>query len=209
MKKIGRLHVLTDTVLQSRFTHAELAGFAIAGGADTIQFRQKQGPTGELIEVARNVKRLCAQAGGTFIVNDRLDVALSVGADGVHLGWHSMPVREVRRLIGDDMLIGKSVHNIEETSGAVEDAVDYLFASPVFHTPSKAGLVPILGLDGLQAIRAATDLPIVGLGGIDGSNAADVIGAGADGVAVIRAILQSPNPEAAAKDLAEAVAGRR
>jgi thiamine-phosphate pyrophosphorylase len=197
MKKIGRFHVLTDTVLQSRFTHAELAGFAIAGGADTIQFRQKQGPTGELIEVARNVKRLCAQAGVTFIVNDRLDVALAAEADGVHLGQQDFPIPMGRDILGKNRIIGGSAATLEEAQKCLAEGADYVGFGPVFPTSSKDDAGPVSGIELLKQVVRALSVPVIAIGGISAENTAEVLRAGAHGIAVISAVCCRRNPEQA------------
>ena len=114
MKRIGKLHVLTDTVLQNRFSHIELAIQAISGGADTIQFRQKNGSTKELIEIATKMKHVCSEMGAAFIVNDRIDVAIACEADGVHLGQDDFPILLARKLLGENRIIGGSAGTPEE-----------------------------------------------------------------------------------------------
>jgi thiamine-phosphate pyrophosphorylase len=113
MKKIGVFHVLTDTCLQNRFSHLELAELAIAGGADTIQFRQKEGSTREMIRTAEALQALCKRAGAAFIVNDRVDVAIASRADGVHLGQDDFPIPLARKLLGEGAIIGGSAGSLE------------------------------------------------------------------------------------------------
>ena len=174
---------------------------ALGAGVGAVQLREKQAATRELFDLARMLRVVTRRYDALLLINDRADVALAVEADGVHLGWQSMPVDQVRRLVGGDRLIGKSVHNLEEARAAAADGVDYVFAGPVFDTPSKAGVVPTLGLDGLRAICREIDLPVIGLGGIDSSSAAEVVATGARGVAVIRAILAAADPAGAAAGL--------
>ena len=126
MKHIGKLHILTDTVLQSRFSHMEITRLAIAGGADTIQYRQKSGSTREMIEIARNMKRLCSETGVTFIVNDRLDVAIAAEADGVHLGQDDFPIPMARELLGEGRIIGGSAAALDEARKCLSEGADYV-----------------------------------------------------------------------------------
>lgn len=184
---------------------------ALRGGVRTVHLRQKDATTRNLYDMAASLRTLTRRHDALLIVNDRVDVALAAGADGVHLGWQSMTVPIVRKLMESETaqrdrapLIGKSVHNPEEARRAVEEGADYLFAGPVYDTPSKAGLVPTLGLSGLREICSEFDVPVVGLGGIHEGNVADVVRVSATGVAVIRAILQADKPEHAARDLLRA-----
>ena len=130
MKKIGSLHVLTDTVLQSRYSHLELARLAIAGGADTIQYRQKIGSTREMIDTALDLKGLCASLGATMIVNDRVDVAIASGADGVHLGQDDFPLDRARDLLGPDAIIGGTAKTLDQVRKAASEGADYVGFAP-------------------------------------------------------------------------------
>lgn len=181
---------------------------ALGAGIRAVQLREKHATTRELFDLAQSLRAITRRHGALLLINDRADVALAVEADGVHLGWQSLPVAAVRRLVGPERLIGYSVHNRREARQAVEESADYLFAGPVFDTPSKAGLVATLGLDGLRDVCHAFDVPVVGLGGIDPSNAGAVIEAGAVGVAVIRAILAASDPAGAAAQLLAAATPR-
>jgi len=180
---------------------AETVEAALRAGVRAVQLREKQAATLELYDLARHLRELTRQYDALLLINDRADVALAVEADGVHLGWQSLPVAEVRNLVGPELLVGKSAHNLDEARRAAADGVDYIIASPVFDTPSKSGLVPTLGLERLREICRAVALPVIGLGGIDASNVADVIRAGAVGVAVIRAILAAADPREAGTEL--------
>lgn len=205
MKRIGRLHVLTDTVLQSRFTHLELAEQAILGGADTIQLRQKEGSTRELIKTAAEMRRLCAEKGVTFIVNDRIDVALAAKADGVHLGQDDFPIPLARELLGKDCIIGGSAATPEEIENCIRDGADYVGFGPVYPTGSKDDAGPVSGIDFLKRIVLTTPLPVIAIGGIDEKNASHVMGAGAHGIAVISAVCCREDPRKAARELYDAV----
>jgi thiamine-phosphate pyrophosphorylase len=207
MKPIGRLHILTDTVLQKRFSHIELTSFAVSGGADTIQFRQKQGSTREMIETAREMKRLCAESGVAFIVNDRIDVAIASGADGVHLGQDDFPVALARELLGDNKIIGGSAATMDEARKCFSEGVDYIGFGPVYNTTSKHDAGPVSGLEVLEQVVGEIPLPIVVIGGIDADNASAVMKAGAYGVAVISSVCCQDDPEKATIKLSEAVNG--
>jgi thiamine-phosphate pyrophosphorylase len=201
MKKIGRLHVLTDTVLQSRFSHQELAEQAIKGRADTIQFRQKSGATREIIETASQLKQLCTDAGVTFIVNDRIDVAIASEADGVHLGQDDFPIPLARKLLGESRIIGGSAATLEEAQKCIAEGVDYIGFGPVYPTASKEDAGLVTGIDLLKKVVKSIPLPIIAIGGVGIENTPDVIRAGARGIAVISAVCCQDNPEQATREL--------
>jgi thiamine-phosphate pyrophosphorylase len=205
MKPIGRLHVLTDTQLQCRFSHEELAEMAIAGGADAIQFRQKQGSTRELIETACRMKEICAKAGAIFIVNDRIDVAIASNADGVHLGQDDFPIPLARRLLGGGRVIGGSAGNEEEAMKCIAEGADYIGFGPVFATASKDDAGPARGLELMKGLSKKTGLPVVAIGGINVKNVNDVMASGAYGIAVISAVCCTDDPALAARRLKEAI----
>lgn len=201
MKKIGRLHVLTDTVLQSRFSHSELTGMAIAGGADTIQYRRKQGSTREMIREAAEMKVLCAEAGVIFIVNDRLDIAVAVDADGVHLGQEDFPIPTARKWLGNDKIIGGSASTLEEALVCLSEGADYVGFGPVFPTGSKDDAGPVSGIALLSEVAEMISLPVIAIGGIGAHNAHEVMSAGAKGIAVISDVCCRDNPEEATRTL--------
>jgi thiamine-phosphate pyrophosphorylase len=205
MKRIGRLHLLTDTMLQSRYSHVGLTRLAIAGGADTIQLRQKTGTTREMIEVAREMKRICAAAGVPFIVNDRVDVALAAGADGVHLGQDDFPIALARTLLGEDRIIGGSAGTLEEALKCQSEGADYLGCGPVYATTSKHDAGPASGPPLLKRIVAQVSLPVVAIGGITAENAPQVMASGVYGIAVISAVCCQLDPEAATRTLKRAM----
>ncbi|MFH1480946.1 MAG: thiamine-phosphate kinase, partial [Pseudomonadota bacterium] len=198
-------HVLTDTVLQSRFSHVELTRLAIAGGADTIQLRQKSGSTREMIEVARKMKAVCKEAGVTFIVNDRIDVAMAAEADGVHLGQDDFPIPLARRLLGEEAIIGGSAAVMEEAGKCLEEGADYIGFGPVFPTASKDDAGPVSGIDMLKKVVQTIPLPIIAIGGVYKENTPDVMRAGARGIAVISAVCCQKDPAQATAWLREAL----
>ena len=205
MEKIGKLHILTDTVLQSRFSHMEITRLAIAGGADTIQYRQKSGSTREMIEIARNMKRLCSEAGVTFIVNDRLDVAIAAEADGVHLGQDDFPIPMARELLGEGRIIGGSAATLDEARKCLSEGADYVGFGPVYPTSSKDDAGPVSGIDILKQVVEIIPLPIIAIGGVGAENIPDVMRAGAHGIAVISAVCCQDDPEEATRSLYQAL----
>jgi len=200
-KKIGRFHVLTDTALQSRFTHLQLAERAIAGGADTIQYRQKQGSTREMIETARKLKSLCQASGVLFVVNDRLDVAMAAQADGVHLGQDDFPIALARKILGPGAIIGGSAGTLEEAQRCRSEGADYIGFGPVYPTASKEDAGPAIGLKLLREVVEAIPLPIIAIGGITPMNLPAVMKTGVHGIAVISAVCCQEDPCAAAQNL--------
>lgn len=205
MKQIGKLHILTDTVLQSRFSHMEITRLAIAGGADTIQYRQKSGSTREMIEIARNMKRLCSEAGVTFIVNDRLDVAIAAEADGVHLGQDDFPIPMARGLLGEGRIIGGSAATLDEARKCLSEGAGYVGFGPVYPTSSKDNAGPVSGIDILKQVVEVIPLPIIAIGGVSAENIPDVMRAGAHGIAVISAVCCQDDPEEATRALYQAL----
>lgn len=174
---------------------------ALAGGADAVQLREKDLGAHDLYELAMALRPLCSRFGAKLLVNDRIDVARAVGADGVHLPALSFSATDARQLIGAGRLVGVSTHARTEAEAAARAGADYVIVGPVFPTPSKAGFGPPLGLAALRDTASALPVPVIGIGGITAANVADVLRAGAAGVAVIREILQHPDPAAAARRL--------
>lgn len=205
MKQIGRLHVLTDTVLQSRFTHAELARMAIKGGADTIQFRQKVGTTREMIDIVRQLKQLCIGSSVTLIVNDRIDVAIAAEADGVHLGQDDFPIPLARKLLGESRIIGGSAATLEDAQKCLAEGADYIGFGPVYPTTSKEDAEPVTGVKLLKRTVQAVSLPIIAIGGISAENTPEVMQTGAQGIAVISAVCCQEDPEQATRELCNAL----
>lgn len=201
MKQVGRLHVLTDTAFQNRFSHVDLTRLAIAGGADTIQFRQKGGSTREMIEVAKEMKALCREAGASFIVNDRIDVAIASRADGVHLGQDDFPIPLARELLGKDAIIGGSAVTLEEARKCHSEGADYVGFGPVYPTTSKDDAGPVTGLALLKEVVGEIPLHIIAIGGVSSENTPEILNAGAQGIAIISAVCCQPDPEKATRDL--------
>jgi thiamine-phosphate pyrophosphorylase len=195
------LYLVTDRGLSRGRSTVDIVRAAVAGGVTCVQLREKSCGTREFVDEARAVRALLAGTGVPLIVNDRIDVALAVGADGVHLGQTDMLIADARRLTGPGMLIGISAECLEDAVRAQAEGADYIGVSPVFSTPTKTDTAPPLGLDGIAAIRAAVSLPLVGIGGIGPANAAAVIRAGCDGIAVVSAIVSAADPRKAAAEL--------
>jgi len=188
---LPRVYALTD-VRMSGLSHAEQVELLTQGGATLVQLREKHLAPREFYEQARAALAVAERRGARVIINDRVDVALAVGAHGVHLGQDDMPPDAARKLLGPDAIIGYSTHNIEQAISATKLPIDYLAIGPIFATTSKADTAPVLGLDGLRSVRDAIgDFPLVAIGGITGDNAREVIRAGADSVAVISALLSN------------------
>lgn len=169
--------------------------------ARVLQVRVKPADAAELVAVGRMARRVCDEAGAALIINDRLDVALAVEADGVHLGQTDLPIADARRaLAGRRMWIGVSTHNVPQVRAAVAAGADYLGFGPVFLTTTKANPDPVQGIDGLAAaVAAAGGVPIVAIGGVTGAHAAALYRAGATAICAISAVNQAPDPEAAAR----------
>ena len=195
-----RLMLVTDRN-RSRLPLPESVRLAIEGGVDAVQLRERDLEGDELFSLAEELRRITSDAGVALIVNHRADVALAVGADGVHLGWRSVGVEEVRRIEGNTLRVGVSCHSAEDVRGAGNAGADYAILGPVFFTPSKEGLVEPLGLDALSEIAAGAKLPLIAIGGITPQNIHAVRKAGVSGVAVISAILDSDDPRAVAQAL--------
>lgn len=199
------LYLVTDPVLCGPRGVRETCRQALAAGVGTVQLRDKDASTRELLRVALELRELCTAAGALFIVNDRVDVALASNADGVHLGLDDMPVGIARSLMGEDAVIGASVRSSEEAAGAWRDGADYIAANLVFATDTKTGLGRPLGLSGVRELRAASPLPLVAIGGIKADNAAGVIRAGAAGIAVVSAIMAAGDVSSAVELLLRAM----
>ncbi|MEF8980014.1 MAG: thiamine phosphate synthase [Haloarculaceae archaeon] len=205
-------YLVTQADLSAGRTTPEVVAAAIDGGVDVVQVREKHRSAREQLAVARELRELTREAEVALVVNDRVDVATAAGADGVHLGDDDLPVEAAREQLGPDALIGRSVSTVEAAREAEAAGADYLGVGALFPTGSKD--VPDeegdLGLDVVRAVDDAVEIPFVGIGGITPENAADVVSAGADGVAVISAITATEDPEAATRRLGEAVvAGTR
>lgn len=206
-RQIRGLYVVLDPAFVRGRTVVDVAAAALAGGARIVQWRDKQRDKGLQLAEATAVRRLCAEAGALFIVNDHADLALVLEADGVHVGQTDLPVDAVRRILPADAIVGCSAATVDEARAAVAAGADYLGVGAMFPTDSKANARPA-GPATLRQIRAAVDVPLVAIGGITPANVGAVVEAGADAVAVIRAVVAAPDVQAAAAALVEAMARR-
>ncbi len=203
------LYLITDARLSLGRPHRLVVQAALEGGATMVQYREKDAGTRRMIEEATELHELCAARGVPLIINDRVDIALAINAEGVHVGQDDMPAALVRKLIGPHKLLGVSAANPEEALAAISDGADYLGVGAVFATGTKADAGNPIGVEGLRQVARASSIPVVGIGGINASNAARVIQAGAAGVAVISAIVGSQNVEHAAREIKRVVENAR
>ncbi len=181
---------LTDLIMQ-----------AVEGGVDTVQLREKDLNTRDLYNLAKEARGITKKNDAKLIINDRVDVAIAVEADGVHLGWQSLDIDIVRRMIGHDMLIGFSAHSLKDAESAEKSGADYVSISPIFKTTHKDFFIKPFGVDGIGKIKEFVNIPVVALGGVNENNIEEVLKDGADGIAVISAILLSDDPEQSATNL--------
>jgi len=175
---------------------------SLQGGVDILQLREKTMPAKKIVELGRKIKQLCLQYGCTFIVNDRVDIALILEADGVHLGQDDLDVKSAREILGNNIIIGVSTHAPEQAQKAVEDGADYIGVGPVFETPTKLGRQAV-GLGYAKWVAENIDLPTFAIGGIDEENFEQVLETGIEKIAVVRAIINSASPEKAAQKFLE------
>ena len=201
------LYLVTDRGLARARSTLDIVQAAVCGGVTCVQLREKECSTLEFIEQALSIKEFLSTRGVPLIINDRLDVAQAVNADGVHLGQTDMPLDTARAIVGDTMIIGISAESLKDAIEAEKGGADYLGVSPIYATPTKTDTAPPLGLEGLRRIRARVKIPLVGIGGLNKDNCADVIRNGADGVAVVSAIVAADDPEAASRELKQIITG--
>lgn len=205
--EILRLCLVTDSTLCGERGVLAVVEAAVRGEVSCVQLREKSLETRAFVERARALKAWLAPRGVSLIINDRVDVALACGADGVHVGQNDMAPEDVRRLM-PHALIGLSVESLAQLAAAECAPVDYYGVSPVFATATKHDAASALGLDGLRAIRARTGRPLIAIGGIHAGNAAAVMAAGADGLAVVSAVCAAEDPAEAARALREQMRSR-
>lgn len=196
------LYVITDEAVSHGLGHVDIARQVAEGGADVIQLRDKARTSRDMLSIALQIREITRKAGITFIVNDRLDLARAAGADGVHLGQEDLPVPFARKVAGKGFIIGTSVRSVEEALIAETEGADYVALSPIFDTSTKSDAGPGKGLEILEGIKSAVSIPVIAIGGIGKGNVRQVIDAGADGVAVISAVVGQ-------KDIAKATAEMR
>jgi thiamine-phosphate pyrophosphorylase len=197
-----RICLVTDRDLSRGRSLVEIVEAAARGGATMVQLREKAATTRAFLEEARALKAYLVARGIVFIVNDRVDIALAVDADGVHVGQSDMPVEDVRRLVGPQKIVGLSITNAAEMTRPDAQEADYLGVGPVYAQQTKPDATPPLGIEGFRRLRAMARKPVVAIGGLTPENSAPVLAAGADGLAVVSAIVAADDPEAATRRFA-------
>lgn len=203
------LHLVTDRRLTNGRHLLEIVRGAVAGGVSTVQLREKECSTREFIELGRLLVRELKGANIPLLINDRVDIALAIGADGVHIGQSDMPYAAAREILGPGAIIGLSVESLADAREAEDFDVAYLGLSPIYATPTKTDLSQELGLEGIRAIRAISRHRLIAIGGIHADNAAAILAAGADGVAVVSAICAAADPELATLKLRREIIAAR
>jgi len=195
------LYLITDRQQTGGRSLAEVVRRALEGGVRAVQLREKDLSSAALYRIAAELRSITSDFDARFIINDRLDIALAVGADGVHIGVNSLPVVAARRLLGQDKIIGYSAHGIDEALRAQADGADFVTFGPLYPTPSKAAYGEPCGVKKLAEAASALDIPVIALGGISPVNISEALSADVQGVAVISAILASADPRGAAASL--------
>lgn len=198
------LYLVTDRRRTRNRPLADCVQAALDGGIRTVQLREKDLTGRELLRLATDLRERTRRSGARLLINDRIDVALAVDADGVHLGQDAIGAKEARRLVGPNRKIGVSTHSIAEAVSAEREGADFVVFGPVYWTPSKAAFGPPQGTDALSAVVAAIRIPVLAIGGIVPERVSEVRRSGAAGVAVVSAILEAASPESAARSLVEA-----
>ncbi|HEX3210039.1 MAG TPA: thiamine phosphate synthase [Geminicoccaceae bacterium] len=199
------LYLVTDPDLAGARPLAEVVAAAVKGGATLVQLRDKEAGGRALLEQARSLKALLDPLGVALIVNDRVDVAVAAGAAGCHVGQSDLPAAAARALLGPEPILGVSLDRVEQIAEIDPEIVDYVAHGPFAATATKPDAGAPVGAAGLAAVRARTRLPLVAIGGIDDGNAGEAVRAGADGIAVVSAIVAAADPEAASRQLLGAV----
>jgi len=203
------LYLITNQKLAGSRSLSDIVRDAIEGGVTIVQYREKDAPTKYMIEQAREIHAVTKAAGVPLIIDDRIDVMLAVGAEGVHVGQSDMPADLARKLIGPGKILGVTAKNVEQAIKGEKDGADYLGCGDIFGTTSKADAGTPIGLNGFRDRKNSVSIPVVGIGGVYASNAASVIKSGADGIAVISAIVSHKNPQKAAEQLAAEIRSAR
>lgn len=202
---LPRLYAILDPSQTLERPILEVCDILLASGVRLIQYRNKHAASRTIYEHCLEIARRVGAAGGRFIVNDRADIALASGADGVHVGQDDLPVELARRVVGEGKWVGFSTHNLEQVAGVDRTSADYIAFGPVFPTASKENPDPVAGIEGLRRARNATRKPLVAIGGVTLERIPEVFGAGADSVAVISDILRASDIGARAREFLEAV----
>ena len=196
MRLPSPLYAILDRSVAGGRELPDLLDAVLSGGARLVQLREKTMPLAELLPLAQRLARRCREVGALFIVNDRADLALAAGADGLHVGQDDLPARRARQILRPWMILGVSTHDAEQARRAVADGADYVAVGSIYPTTTKAGF-QLVGPELIRRVRAEVQVPLVGIGGITVDNAGAVLAAGADAVAVISALCAAPDPKAA------------
>jgi len=199
-KHIAGLYVIIDTRALKGRSHLEVASQVISGGSKIIQLRDKLRSKRELLAIARQLRNLCAEHNVLFIINDHLDIALAAEADGLHLGQDDLPIKVARQLLSIDKILGCSVTTVDQATTAESEGADYIAVGSIYPTTSTE-TATVVSLERLRQVRQATSLPLVAIGGINKDNAAEVMAAGANSVAVISAVLEAEAPKEATRQI--------
>jgi len=199
------LYLVTDRGLSRGRTTQHIVEAALRGGVTCVQLREKTCSTREFIIQALSIKDHLKRHNVPLIINDRIDIAQAVNADGVHLGQSDMPIEMAKAILKNSMIIGISAESLKDAVQAEKDGADYIGVSPIYATPTKTDSAPPLGLEGLREMRKSVKIPLVGIGGLNRENAGEVIKNGADGIAVVSAIVAADDPEKAARELSKIV----
>lgn len=195
------LYLITDRLLTGTSPLLETVEEALAGGVKAVQLREKELTSRELYELAFEMKKLTSRYGAKLLINDRIDIALAVAADGVHLGSNSIPIYRARKLLGKNRLIGVSCHNQVNAITAQEKGADFITFGPVFYTASKAKYGKPVGIDKLESVSHLLTIPVFAIGGVNAANTREVLATGATGIALISAIIAAREPRQAAQTL--------
>ena len=202
---LPRLYVILDAGLLTT-SHLAFTEEMAKAGVRLLQYRNKQAASAAPLRDARELAEVCAARGMTFLVNDRADVAVLAGADGVHVGQDDLPIEHARKVVGVEKWVGVSTHNVEQFCRAADSSADYIAFGPIFSTTSKDNPDAVVGTEMLRQVRLMTTKPIVAIGGITLERAREVVDAGADSVAVISGIMKAENPRARARQYLETLA---
>ena len=206
--RLSGLYLIVDPAVAGSRPLADIVKTALDAGVRLFQLRMKTPETRRLYEMAAALCPVVRAGGGIFIVNDRVDVATAVGADGVHLGQEDLPPADARTILGPNKLIGISTHTLAQALEAEAGGADYIGFGPIFPTTTKANPDPVVGVAGLREVRARVKIPIVAIGGINAKNVSEVVAGGADCSAVVSAVLAAPDPHAAIAELVKAIERR-
>ena len=194
--KLGRLHVLTDFHFQQQYSHHQLAYYAIQGGADVIQFRQKEGAMRHKFHEAQCTAEICAAENTPLIIDDHVDIALALKAAGVHLGKSDFPIEKARAVLGEDTIIGATANSLKDIQQVIRLPIDYIGFGPVYASSSKSKPSSLQSVDILREVCEMTDIPIIAISGIKVERVEELLSAGAYGVAVMTAITTAEDPQA-------------